>query len=95
MTTAMIVSLSLSPEEVDLLTRRADADAVTIDAVLHGLIAELAPAASAQASPRIGAMISALRGDEALDDPDDRAEWEREQAEMRANVARWRAEQGR
>jgi len=74
----MTITLELTPEEAAALRRRADAAGTDIEAVLHGLIAALAP----RAAPP-----------EALEeDPEER---DREQAELRANLDRWRAEQGR
>lgn len=74
----MTITLDLTPEEVAVLRRRADAEGVSIEAVLHGLVAALAPPA---APPEVS-----------KEDPEER---DREQAELRANLDRWRAEQGR
>ena len=76
----MIITLELTPDEAAALRRRADAQGIGIEAALRGLIAALAPPAAPPA-------VSGSEGDS--------EEREREQAELRANLDRWRAEQGR
>lgn len=93
----MNVLLDLSPEEYVLLNSRAVQSNISIDAVLHSLIATLVsipPTLPLHTTPEAGALLNSLHGADAIEDPEDHAEWEQEQAEMRANVARWRAEQG-
>ncbi|BDI33641.1 hypothetical protein CCAX7_56920 [Capsulimonas corticalis] len=87
------ITLDLTTAELALLHRRADADGVTIIAVLHTLIAQLAPQAPAEPPRDFGAALSALRGEPMSDDPEEIAERERENTEMQNNIARWRAEQ--
>ena len=76
----MTITLELTPDEAAALRRRADAQGIGIEAALRGLIAALVPPAAPPAA-------SGLE-----EDPEER---EREQAELRANLDRWRAEQGR
>ena len=78
----MTVTLELTPEEHAALRRRAESEGTDIEAVLRGLIARLAlpPPPSLDAAP---------------DDPEEQAEHDRERAEVKANLDRWRAEQGR
>ena len=93
----MNVLLDLSPEEYILLNTRAVQNNISIDAVLHALIATLAsipPTIPLQTTPEAGALLHSLRVHAPSDDPEEQAEWEMEQAEMRANIARFRAEQG-
>lgn len=82
----MTLTLELKPEEVTALSRRARADGVDIEAVLHRLIASLTlPPAPVQAR----------REEDAADDPEEQAERDREREEVQANINRWRAEEGR
>ena len=83
----MIVSLELSPEEHAALERRARAGGISVEAVLRGLVAALARADA----PPVPA--PAWEGDDA-EDAEERAERDRERAEIAANVRRWRAERG-
>ena len=76
----MIITLELTPDEAATLRRCADAQGIGIEAALRSLIAALAPPAAPPA-------VSGSEGDS--------EEREREQAELRANLDRWRAEQGR
>jgi len=76
----MTITLELTPDEAAALRRHAGAQGIGIEAALRGLIAALAPPAAPPA-------VSGLE-----EDPEER---EREQAELRANLDRWRAEQGR
>ena len=80
----MTLTLDLTPEEHDALTRRASALGTTPEAVLRGLIAGL---------PRTPAAPDGLEPDDP-EDPEERAERDRERAEIAANVLRWRAERG-
>jgi len=76
----MTITLELTPEEATALRRRAAATGTDVEAVLRGLIAALAPPPAPPAAK------------EFEEDPEER---DREQAELRANLDRWRAEQGR
>lgn len=86
----MTVTLELSPEEAAALQARAGAGGTDVEAVLHGLIAPLVAVRAASPSPAQGPPT-----DDADEDPDERAERERDLAEFKANMNRWRAEQGR
>ena len=77
--TPMTLTLELSPEEHDALTRQASVLGTTPEAVLRGLIAGLAPPPTLH---------------EPAEDPEEQAERDRERAEIEANVLRWRAERG-
>ncbi len=80
----MTITLDLTPEEHAILRRRAEAEGTDIEAVLRGLIARLTPPPASTLMP--GAVP---------DDPEERAERDRERAEVQANLERWRSEQGR
>ena len=82
----MTITLNLTPEEHEALRRRAEADGTGIESVLHGLIAALTPPLPP------GDATGDLLDDP--DDPEERAERDREREEVQANLARWRAEQG-
>ena len=95
----MVVALKLNAEEVQALHRTAEAAGVDIDAVLHQLIALLAPEAIENAPARRepsemdsaeGAAGEGAAGAEAAEEE---AERRREQEEMQANIRRWHAEQ--
>ena len=99
----MTITLELRPEEVALLQNRAYAENVDIETLLHRLIAQSA----SPSAPQIGGMpeflkkkqgLAALgqawRSHEETDDPEEQAERERELEELKANLLRWRAEEG-
>ena len=73
----MTLTLDLTLEEHAALRRRAEAEGIGIEAVLHGLIAALTPPLPPGDTP---------------DDPEEWAERDREREEVQANLARWRAE---
>ncbi len=79
----MTITLDLTPEEHEALRRCAEAEGTDIEAVLRGLIARLTP------PPALALTPSAVP-----DDLEEQAERDRERAEVQANLARWRAEQG-
>ena len=78
----MTITLDLTSEEHEALRRRAEAEGTDIEAVLRGLITRLTPTPA----PALEAAVP--------DDPEEQAERDRERAEVQANLARWRAEQG-
>ncbi len=80
----MTITLDLTPEEHTAPRRRAEADGTGIESVLHNLIAALMLPLPPGSAP----------GD-LPDDPEEQAERDRERKEVQANLARWRAEQGR
>ncbi len=94
----MTISLELSPEEAAVLSDRAARDGVDIKTVLHRLVAGIAPPEAREATEKQKTAV-ALRqpyGEpEQADDPEEQAERERELREFKANINRWRAEQGR
>ncbi len=100
----MTVTLELRPEEVDALRKRAAADGVDIETVLHRLVAQAAasPAPQAQEKPAptekqkgAVALMQAWRAEDQTDDPEELAARDQELEEFAANINRWRAEQGR
>lgn len=100
----MTVTLELRPEEVTALSRRARAEGVDIEAVLHRLVAQitLPPALEAQEKPELtekqkglAALLQSWREEDQTDDPEELAERDRELEEFKANINRWRAEEGR
>lgn len=83
----MRVTLELSADEARVLQEISEAAGVTVDAVLHGLIAQVSglerTAAQAAVPP---ADLEALN-------PEALAEQKREQEEVEANIKRWHQEQ--
>ena len=100
----MTVTLELGPEEVTILRRRAEAEGVDIQTVLHELIAQIAPPPTPETrekqelteeQKRVAAPLQAWRREQEMDDPEELAERKREREEVKANLNRWQAEQGR
>ena len=99
----MTVTLELRPEEVVALRSRAEADSVDIETVLHKLVAQIAPPAPeapgkpelAEKQKALAALLQSWREEDQTDDPDELAERDRELEEFKANMNRWRAEEGR
>lgn len=96
----MIVTVELSSEEAAVLEDRARAEGTDIQGVLRRLIASLAPPPAGEKTEPDGgqvdtaALMGAWRRDGGADDPEERAERDREREEIKANMDRWRAEQG-
>jgi len=100
----MTVTLDLRPDELDALRRRADAEGVDIETVLHRLIALIVPPpASGMREERkltekqkaLAALLQSWREEDQTDDPEELAERDRDLEEFKANLNRWLAEQGR
>ncbi len=100
----MTVTLELKPEELAALSERADADGVDIETVLHSLVAQAAssPAPQVQEKPALteqqkglAALLQSWDEEDETDDPEELAERDRELEEFKANINRWRAEEGR
>ena len=105
----MTVTLELKPEEVTALHHRARAEGVGIEAVLHALVAQVppppAPKAPEQARPEKGALnekqkaaialMQDWREEDETDDLEELARRDRDLEEFKANMNRWRAEEGR
>jgi len=100
----MTVTLELRPEEVTALRSRATAEGVDVETVLHRLVAKIAPppAPEAQGKRELTekqkgaiALMQAWRQEDETDDPEELAERDRELEEFKANMNRWRAEEGR
>ena len=100
----MTVTLELKPEEVTALRSRATAESVDIETVLHELVAHIAlpPAPEVREKPELTekqkaavALMQAWRQEDETDDPEELAERDRELEEFKANMNRWRAEEGR
>jgi len=100
----MTVTLDLRPDELDALRRRADAEGVDIETVLHRLIALIVPPpASGMREERkltekqkaLAALLQSWREEDQTDDPEELAERDRDLEEFKANMNRWRAEEGR
>ncbi len=101
----MTVTLELKPEEVTALETRANAEGIDIEAALHRLVAQLMPPPAAQKArekPELNerqkaaiALMEAWREEDRTDDPEELAERDRELKEFKANINRWRAEEGR
>ena len=99
----MTVTLDLRPDELDALRRRADAEGVDIETVLHRLIALIGPPSTetqvkrevAEKQKGTTALMQAGRQKDETDDPEELAERDREREESKANLNRWLAEQGR
>lgn len=100
----MTITLELRPEEVTALQDRALAESVDIETLLHRLIAQMASLSASQAGkqpefPQKQVGLSALsqmwRPQHETDDPEELAERDRELEELKANMRRWQAEEGR
>jgi len=94
----MNVSLEFSPEEAAALTRHAQAQGKDVEAVLHGLVAQIAPSPKPELNERQRAAIVLMqqwREEDKTDDPEELEERDRELEEFKANMNRWRAEEGR
>jgi len=99
----MTITLELRPEEVALLQNRAYAENVDIETLLHRLIAQSTSPSAPQVGERpespqkqqgLAALSQAWREKDETDDPEEQAEREREIEELKANLLRWRAEEG-
>lgn len=94
----MTVTLELSPEEEAALSRRAQAQGTDVEAVLHSLVAQIAPPAQPELNERQRSAIALMqqwREEDKTDDPEEMEERDRELEEFKANMNRWRAEEGR
>ena len=99
----MTVTLELKPEEIAVLSDRAQAQGVDIEAVLHGLVAQIAPApppppgspALTDKQRGLAALLSSWREEDRTDDPEELAARDQDFEEFKANMNRWRAEEGR
>ena len=74
----MTIMLELNAEEAAALQEIAEATGVTVEAVLHGLIAQVLPPAKPEQRE--------------AEDLEEDAERRREQEEVEANIKRWHAE---
>ena len=100
----MTVTMELSPEELTALHSRAAAEGVDVATVLHRLVAQIAPLPTLEAQGKreltekqkaAVALMQAWRQEDETDDPEELAERDRELEEFKANMNRWRAEEGR
>ena len=100
----MTVTLELRPDEPTALNHRADAEGVNVETVLHRLIAQIvlppAPEAREKREPTekqkaLVALLQSWREEDQTDDPEELAERDRNLEEFKANMNRWRAEEGR
>ena len=82
----MKVTLTLSEAEVHALRPLAEEAGVTVETVLHHLIAQLGP-------PVVWEKPDSVDEDYPKDRAEEDAERRREQEEMQANIKRWHAEQ--
>lgn len=105
----MTVTLELRPEEVAVLRDHAQADAsrtggsrietVSLEAVLQRIAAQLP--AGAERPPLTDkqkaavALMNAWREEDQTDDPEELARRDQELEDFKANMNRWRAEEGR
>lgn len=92
----MTVTLDLETKEVAALMARADAQGVTIETVLHRLMAQLTP--EPQLTPKQQdalALLDAWAGEKERMTPDELAANDAEFEEFQTNINRWRAEEGR
>ena len=100
----MTVTLELKPDEITALQNRAQSERVDMETVLHSLIAQITPSPVRQPDARAElnekqkaaiALMQAWRQEDETDDPEELAERDRELEEFKANMNRWRAEEGR
>ena len=95
------VSLELRPEELAALRHHAEAEGVDIETVVHRLIAQIVPSPTPETRELTEkqkggiAPMQAWRREDETDDPEALAERNRELEELKANLNRWRAEEGR
>ena len=100
----MTVTLQLKPEELTALHSRADAEGVDVETVLHRLVAQIAPSPASQTREKreptekqkaLAALLQSWREEDQTDDPEELAGRDRDLEEFKANMNRWRAEEGR
>ena len=100
----MILTLELRPEEFTALHSRADAEGVDVETVLHRLVAHIAPPPAPEARGQreltekqkgLAALLQSWRDEDQTDDPEELAERNWDLEEFKANMNRWRAEEGR
>ncbi len=99
----MTVTLDLEPDQIEALTHHPNADADEIEAALRRLIAAqpTKPEEREQSEPIVlsekqKAAIALLRSwSEEEATPEERAQNDAEYEEFKANINRWRAEEGR
>lgn len=84
------VTLKLSADETHVLQEIAQAAGVSVEVVLHGLIAQLTAPPEAEIPPS-----SVPPADPEVFDPEAVDEQQREQEEMEANIKRWHQERER
>jgi hypothetical protein len=93
----MTVKLELRPDEVAALKARADARGVDIETVLHDLVAQVQDEASPLSEKQKAAiaLLDQWREEDETDDPEELERRDAEFEEFKANINRWRAEEGR
>ena len=100
----MTITLELRPEEVTALKKRAHAERVDIETVLHNLVSQIEPPPALEAAEKPEftekqkgaiALMQAWRKEDETDDPEELAQRDRELEEFKSNMNRWRAEEGR
>jgi len=106
----MTITLELKPNEIAALQSRAQAECIDMESVLHSLIARMPPPAQAKENQKpqrteqmelsekqqgLANLLQSWREEDKTDDPEVLAERDRELEEFKANMNRWRAEEGR
>ncbi|MES2465333.1 MAG: hypothetical protein V4671_32605 [Armatimonadota bacterium] len=96
----MTITLDLKPEEESILAAQAEAQGVTVETVLRRVIAQMpAPQEPVPEIPEknkaaIALLTSWMQEDDDMTD-EERKEADRDLEEFKANINRWRAEEGR
>ena len=102
----MTVTLEMRSEELATLKERAKADGVDVETFLRGLVLQAvtpSPEARGQreklelTEKQKGAiaLMQAWREEDQTDDPEEMAQRDRDLEEFKANMNRWRTEEGR
>ena len=97
----MTVTLELKPEEISVLADRAQAQGTDIESVLHGLVAQITPTPP-QIEPQVNekkraaiALLGSWLAEKDEMTPEELAQNDVDFQEFKANINRWRAEEGR
>lgn len=97
----MEITLTLDPKEEQALRSEAQAQGVDVETALRRIIAQLerpAPPVKLDISEKnkaVIALLDAWRAEDALMTDEERTEADRDLAEFKGNINRWRTEEGR
>ena len=96
----MTITLDLKPEEESILAAQAEAQGVTVEAVLRRVIAQMpSPPSPVQEIPEKNkaaiALLQSWLAERDAASPEELRKRDDELEEFKANINRWRAEEGR